>query len=132
MEAMSQLKLSFFGGTQEITGSCFLLESESRLGKTKILVDCGLFQGSKFLEDRNHEPFPFDPKAIDALLVTHGHLDHIGRIPQFVKAGFSKEIFSTPATREISELMLTDSFGVMEKEAKKRGQGFDLQKRRCL
>lgn len=125
---MSKLKLSFFGGTQEITGSCFLLESESRFGRTKILIDCGLFQGSKFLEDRNHEPFPFDPRAIDALLVTHGHLDHIGRIPQFVKAGFSKEIFSTPATREISELMLIDSFGVMEKEAKRGGKGLIYKK----
>jgi metallo-beta-lactamase family protein len=113
---MPKLTLSFYGGTQEITGSCFLLES----GQTKILIDCGLFQGSKFLEDKNREPFSFESSSIDALLVTHGHLDHIGRIPKLVKDGFKGPIFSIDAAKEISQLMLFDSLAVMRKEAKNK------------
>ena len=114
---MAKLKLSFFGGAQEITGSCALLETTvSR--PTRILVDCGLFQGPKFTEDRNADPFPFDLKTIDAVLITHAHIDHIGRIPKLVKEGFKGKIYSTSATRDISQLMLLDSLGVMSKEAK--------------
>ncbi len=97
-----------------MTGSCALLEFE----KTKILVDCGLFQGSRFMDERNSNPFPFDPKTIDALFVTHSHIDHIGRIPKLVREGFKGNIFSTDATRDLSRLMLIDSLGVMRKEAK--------------
>ncbi len=110
--------MSFFGGTQEVTGSCFLLESESASRRTKILIDCGLFQAGKFMEERNSDPFPFNPKEISALLVTHAHLDHVGRIPKLVKDGFSGKIFSTSATRDLGQLILTDSLGVMEKEAR--------------
>ena len=117
---MSKLKLSFYGGAREVTGSCILLESESRPSGTKILIDCGLFQGSRFSEERNRNPFPFDPKAIDAVLVTHAHIDHVGRIPKLLRDGFRGKIFSTFATRDLSRLMLKDSLGVMRKETKNK------------
>jgi len=111
-------KLSFFGAAQEVTGSCFLLEDE----KTKILIDCGMFQGSRFNEKRTREPFPFDPSSIDAFFLTHAHIDHSGRIPKLVKEGFKGKIYSTPATKELGELMLKDSTGVLEKEARREGE----------
>jgi metallo-beta-lactamase family protein len=112
------LKLTFYGGAQDVTGANHFLET----GKKKVLIDCGLFQGSKTCEDRNWAPFAFDPKEVDALFVTHGHLDHIGRIPKLVKDGFNGRIFSTYPTRDFSELMLIDSLGVLTKEAKKSHQ----------
>lgn len=113
------IKLSFYGAAQEVTGSCFLLESPSAGSgqSTKILVDCGLFQCPKFCDIRSREPFPFDPKTIDALFVTHAHIDHTGRIPKLIKEGFRGKIFSSPATKELAEIMLKDSTGVLAKEA---------------
>src|SRR3989338_7261701 len=111
-------KLSFFGAAQEVTGSCFLLESDT----TKILIDCGMFQCPNFCDIRTREPFPFDPTTIDALFLTHAHIDHSGRIPKLVKDGFYGKIYSTPATKELGELMLKDSTGVLEKEARREGE----------
>ena len=111
-------KISFFGAAQEVTGSCFLLENDS----AKILIDCGMFQGSRFNEKRTREPFPFDPQKIDALFLTHAHIDHSGRIPKLVKEGFRGKIYSTYATKELGEIMLRDSMGVLEKEAKREGE----------
>lgn len=108
------MNISFFGGAQEVTGSCFLFDS----GRIKILVDCGLFQCPRFCDLRSAEPFGFNPREISAVFVTHAHIDHTGRIPKLVREGFSGKIFSTPPTRELSELMLTDSLGVLEKEAR--------------
>ncbi len=125
------LKLSFFGGAEEVTGANYLLEYAAeglpagRQGEKplKILVDCGLFQGSRLCENKNREPFPYKPADIDALIVTHGHLDHIGRIPKLVRDGFRGKIYSTFPTRDFSELMLIDSLGVLTKEAKREGKG---------
>ena len=116
------IKLSFFGSAQEVTGSCFLLESESSSRRTKILIDCGMFQCPNFCDIRTRELFPFDLKKINALFLTHAHIDHSGRIPKLVKEGFSGKIYSSPATKELAELMLKDSMGVLEKEAKRGGE----------
>lgn len=109
-----KLTLSFHGGAREVTGACYLLES----GDAKILVDCGLVQGGRFCETHNSKPFGFDPKSIDALFITHAHLDHIGRIPKLVKEGFRGPIYSTPPTKDLAELIIRDGHGIMEKEAK--------------
>ena len=106
-----------------MTGSNYLLgidgDDSSGRGKTRILVDCGLFQGSRVAEEKNSDPFPYKPSSIDALLVTHAHLDHVGRIPKLVKEGFKGKIYSTYPTKDFAQLMLIDSLGVLEKEAKR-------------
>ena len=105
-----------------MTGSNYLLEIDGARGKTRILVDCGLFQGSRVSEEKNSEPFPYKPSSIDALLVTHAHLDHVGRIPKLVKDGFKGKIYSTYPTKDFAKLMLIDSIGVLSKEAKRDGK----------
>ena len=117
------MKIYFFGGSQEVTGSNYLLESKSGSKTTKVLIDCGLFQGSKVGEEKNNDPFPYKPSEIDGVIVTHAHLDHIGRIPKLVKDGFKGKIFSTAPTKDFAKLMLIDSIGVLSKEAKKNGRG---------
>lgn len=112
------VKVSFYGGAQEVTGSCFLFDS----GSTKILIDCGLFQCPKFCDIRSEESFLFSPSEIAALFVTHAHIDHTGRIPKLVRDGFAGKIFSTHPTRELSELMLRDSLGVLAKEASRENR----------
>ena len=104
--------LSFYGGVGSVTGSNFLLEGE----RTKLLVDCGLIQGEKFAHEANREPFPYTAASIDFLLVTHAHIDHVGRIPKLVKDGFKGKIISTPQTLDLSRLMLPDAFSVLRSE----------------
>ncbi len=84
------MKLEFHGADQNVTGSCHLLD----VSGTKILIDCGLYQGGREMKEENAEPFGFDPASIDYLLLTHAHLDHCGRIPLLVKRGFTGEIIS--------------------------------------
>ena len=111
-------KLSFFGGEETVTGSNFLLESAD--GKTRVLVDCGFFQGcaDNLCSEDSEAQFPFDPMSIDTLIITHGHIDHIGRVPKLVRAGFRGPVFSTPPTKEIAELMLQDSARILVREAR--------------
>ena len=104
--------LSFYGGVGSVTGANFLLAGE----RTKLLVDCGLVQGEKFALDLNKEPFAYDPASIDFLLVTHAHIDHVGRIPKLVRDGFHGKIISTAQTLDLSRLMLPDAFSVLRSE----------------
>lgn len=99
-----------------VTGANYLLETVD----AKILVDCGLHQGSSYCEAHNFEPFGYDPKTIDALFVTHAHIDHTGRIPQLFKAGFRGKIYSTPPTKDFAELLLLDSEHILRQEAEKK------------
>jgi metallo-beta-lactamase family protein len=116
---MSNLKISFWGGVNSVTGANFILESEN----TKIMVDCGLTQGNfRKKEDPNYDDFKYNPAEIDFLIVTHAHIDHIGRIPKLVKDGFRGEIYSTNPTREIVPLMFEDAINVINDNAKKNGR----------
>jgi len=110
-------KITFLNGVEEVTGSNFLLETEN----IKILIDCGLIQGEAFAESENREPFSFDPKEIAVLIVTHAHLDHIGRIPKLVKDGFRGVIWSTEVTRELALPMFDDAVELLDMEARKKG-----------
>ncbi|MFC2010033.1 MBL fold metallo-hydrolase RNA specificity domain-containing protein [Chloroflexota bacterium] len=107
-----QIKLSFLGGAQNVTGSRFLLEANN----TRILVDCGLFQERKF-KYRNWEPFSFDPSSIDAVLLTHAHVDHCGLIPKLVRDGFKGKIYCTAATSDIVQIILLDAAHLQEEDA---------------
>lgn len=116
------MKITFYGGTGSVTGSNFLIEQDDGNGnKRKILVDCGMMQGTKNADSFNKDPFPYDPSEIDFLLVTHSHIDHIGRIPKLVKDGFKGRIISTPPTKDIAELLLDDTFKIIDDEARREG-----------
>lgn len=108
------IKLKFYGAAGEVTGSNHIVESD----QVSIMIDCGFFQGVKVCDDKNNEKFPYNPATIDALFVTHAHLDHVGRIPKLMNEGFKGKIYSTPPTREIVKLMLEDTLRVIAREAK--------------
>jgi len=109
--------VTFYGGVGTVTGANFLLS----MGDLRILIDCGLEQGGMFCEEHNREDFAYDPQSIDVLLVTHAHIDHIGRIPLLVARGYRGPIISTDATKDLARLMLEDSLGVLGKEARANG-----------
>ena len=112
------MKIKFCGGAGGIaTGACYLIETKGK----KVLVDCGLFQGLREIEQKNREPFLFDPRKIDFVLISHAHLDHIGRLPQLIKAGFQGKIFATPPTIDFTKIILEDSVKVLEEKSRRAG-----------
>ncbi len=120
------MQLTFYGGAGGVSASNYMLESvgssTSLRASTKILIDCGLHQGSHYAERENFEPFKYDPKEIEAVFVTHAHVDHVGLIPKLVRDGFKGQIFSTPPTRDFAELLLLDSERILYKEAEREGK----------
>lgn len=109
------MKLNFLGAAETVTGSKYLIESSS---DQRILIDCGMFQGLKTLRLKNWEEFPVDPKTINAIVLTHAHIDHSGYIPRLVKQGFKGDIYCTDATYELCEILLYDSASIKEEDAK--------------
>jgi metallo-beta-lactamase family protein len=112
------MEISFLGACGTVTGSMYLITTDK---KRKILVDSGIFQGE--WEDLNHSSFPFDPYEIDYVILTHAHLDHIGRLPKLVKEGFEGKILGTPATLDLARIILMDA-------AKLQSEEFETQKKR--
>lgn len=111
------MKLSFCGGAKEVTGANYLLES----GDAKILIDCGLFQGEDNEQGKNNQEFPYNPKSITALCITHAHVDHIGRLPFLYKRGFKGKTYATPPTKDLLLLALHDTQRLLEEEARENG-----------
>lgn len=110
------MRISFHGAAHNVTGSCFLVEAKDK----RILVDCGLYQGKRDLDEENRNEFGFDPASIDALLLTHAHLDHCGRIPLLGKQGFTGQVICTAPTRDLARLVMLDSARIQEEEANYR------------
>lgn len=107
------MDITFLGATETVTGSKYLLSIDNK----KILIDCGLYQGLKELRLRNWQPLTFDPKTIDAVILTHAHIDHSGYLPLFVKNGFKGPIYCTYGTKDLCDILLVDSAKIQEEDA---------------
>ena len=110
--------ITFYGGVGTVTGSKYLLESNGK----KVLVDCGLFQGLKELREKNWQDLPFDPKTLDAVIITHAHIDHTGYLPRLVKLGFAGKVFTSRGTGDLLKILLPDSARLQEEDAEYRNR----------
>jgi metallo-beta-lactamase family protein len=108
------LGIAFHGAAREVTGSCHLIRAEAG----SILLDCGMIQGGPERHERNREPFPFDPTTLTAVILSHAHIDHSGRLPLLVKAGFRGPILASESTAELCRIMLADSGRIQEEDAR--------------
>ena len=106
-------RITFHGAAETVTGSKYLLEA----GRRSVLIDCGLFQGLKPLRELNWKRLPFDPRSIDAVVLTHAHIDHIGYLPRFVREGYDGPVYATEATVELAGLLLPDAAVNQERDA---------------
>ena len=122
---MSQVLISFLGATETVTGSRFLVSDEN----SNILIDAGLFQGVREIKDKNWEPFPVEPSSLDAIVLTHAHLDHSGYLPLLVKQGFAGSIYCTEFTAKLASVILQDSARIQVEDAKfARKKGYSRHK----
>jgi len=112
------MKLTSYGAAGEVTGSCHLLE----VGQRRVLLDCGLIQGRSKDELRNHDPFPFDPASLDAVVLSHAHIDHCGRLPILIKQGFKGKIHSHEASCDLVDILLKDSASLNERDVSRRNR----------
>jgi metallo-beta-lactamase family protein len=111
------LTLGFYGGADTVTGSNFLVEG----ARGKMLVDCGIEQGRDFVEKEMYAPFPYDVPSLNALVITHAHLDHIGRAPKLMREGFKGTVYVTPPTRDLMDIMLRDTARILAENAREHG-----------
>lgn len=112
------MQITFHGAAQQVTGSCFLVEAAD----CRFLIDCGMIQGNREARERNYEPFAFDPRRIDFVLLTHAHIDHSGMLPRLAMQGFSGPIFTTPATLDLVDVLLKDSAHIQETDFERSTQ----------
>jgi len=122
-----QIKLRFLGAARNVTGSKYLLETSS----VRFLMDCGLYQEREF-KGRNWDPFPIPPDTLDAVLLTHAHLDHCGLLPKLVRDGFRGRIYCTAATVDIAQIILLDSANLQQEDAEFKKKRHEREGRKSL